>query len=154
MTNLELITGEKYPVEAKKSISRKFKLKFKSGIEIIVSEAKKLIIEKAFDNYFEAEKDAMIKIDKDTTVLVSSLIEITAVRDAGHQTSIDNMMRLADNITNSTKGKKNESISEWCKKIRKNVIRTSKHLPWIYYDRAGNACSKDESRLSIFGGYE
>lgn len=127
--------------------SQSYEVNFKSGKKLIVSDKVKEILDKALDVYWADGKDAMLKMKDGSRIGVSQIIQIRPIRrDVAETTMAENMKRILS-MMNDSAGDNTRKV--WCDRVKANLDRIKKGKRWIYYDRNGNECSKEQAKLSI-----
>lgn len=132
----------------------KYKVRFKGGIETVLSANAVRIIDEAFALYTTDKIDQMITLPNKSKVRVSKLDQIEpyideeTLREEHNKSVFSNIEKIMEESEIS----KTSTIAQiHLQRMKENFKRLKNKQPWQYCDRNGNPCAKEDARLSIFG---
>lgn len=99
----------------------------------------------------ENNRKKIIKFNDGSRILLSTLVEANPYSNGprGDDWNAPDKNKVMGYLEVSKTNKPSEKKEHWFQIIRENLRRLEKHLPWIYYDKDFNVCTKEEARLSF-----
>jgi len=114
-------------------ILTKFKVKFAGGEEVILNEGQTKMVDKAYDQWKDTGNNRFLRLGN-LRILVSRLVSIEpyfddSLAEKSRAQEGNYYLELAERLKNKKKSPLREL---WIKRIKLNIERSKKNLPWLY----------------------